>query len=78
MVTRFGRSCIPRLFRVPPTHQVVDPVGNAAIPAKRLIFIACPDTESYCIVKGMKNTPSCTVDGVCSMALKSGEPYFVS
>ena len=53
-------------------------MGNAAIPAKRLIFIACPDTESYCIVKGMKNTPSCTVDGVCSMALKSGEPYFVS
>ena len=47
-------------------------MGNAAIPARRLIFVACPAPETYCIIKGT-NTPSCTVNGICGVVLRSGK-----
>ncbi|GAX82866.1 hypothetical protein CEUSTIGMA_g10292.t1, partial [Chlamydomonas eustigma] len=51
------------------TYMVTDPVGNVALPAKRLITVTCPPPETFCMTP-RSNTPGCTTSGVCGVQLQ--------
>lgn len=48
------------------TYTVTDPVGNVAKSARRLVAVACPNSESYCIINST-GVPTCTVRGICGL-----------
>ena len=50
--------------------QVVDPVGNAADPVARLIFVACPPTETYCR-DPQTSRSTCTRLNICGLTYDS-------